>query len=196
MQHYLSHIDPLTKRIISTCYPKYTGRKVRISTNIPERLDSYWDEGSIRYYSFYQLSTGKCQDVHSNHPFFEKNQPSVLKSLPRDIIIVMHQIFCGKDMGITIYANQEDLTPLLPSGYDSELTREEKIVLIATRSYKSSYAGVSNYRFYEANRQTGITSVQWETAKSNLINKGLLDKRGSITANGRNIAGWKQLHQI
>jgi len=86
--------------------------------------------------------------------------------------------------GITIYANKEDIVPLLPE--PQELTEDEITVLLYTRSLKSSYAGIKNYRFYEAHNRTGITSEQWEKAKENCIRKRLLRKNGSITPKGRN----------
>ena len=85
---------------------------------------------------------------------------------------------------ITIYLNQEDLAPLLPS--KQEITEDEKIVLHYTKSLKSTYAGIKNYRFYEANREKGITLERWDRAKNNLISRELLNKRGAITDEGRN----------
>lgn len=196
MEHYLAKIDEGTRNIISSCFPEYIGKKVKISTDIPNTLESYWVEGSKNFFVFYKLSNGKAAEVHSNHPFFESNQPNKLKILPPGYLIVMHHIFCGKDMGITIYANQEDITPMIPQNTENTLTREEKIVLIATRSFKNSYAGISDNRFREARRVTGIKKEDWEKAKTNLLKKGYLDKKGAITAGGKNIIGWKQLHQI
>jgi hypothetical protein len=68
----------------------------------------------------------------------------------------------------------------------TELTEDEEIVLVATRSLKASYGGVSNYRLSEARRYTGIDLHRWETAKAMLIAKKLLNKAGAITVEGRN----------
>jgi len=176
--------DPYVDRIIKRCYPDYKGRKIVISTMIPNQLESYWDGGSRTFYTFYELATEKLLNIGSNHPFFEKDKPRLIEKLPRGIIIVAHTIFCGKDMGITIYANKEDIVPLLPE--PQELTENEITVLLYTRSLKSSYAGIKNYRFYEAHNRTEITIEEWEKAKENCIRKRLLRKNGSITPKGRN----------
>jgi len=133
------------------------------------------------------LSTGKVLDVDSNHPFFEAGKPRDLEELPPGIVIVKHSIFCGKDTGITIYANANDLTPMLPE--KTELTPHEKTVLEYTKSYKPSYAGIKNFRWHEANRDTKISLNEWETAKTKLIERKLLNKRGAITPAGRNALG-------
>ncbi|MGW8177472.1 MAG: hypothetical protein ACWGQW_01560 [bacterium] len=185
--HWIDKPDETIRKIIAATFPSYRGKKIKLSTDVPSRLDSYWDGGSRDYFGFYQLSTGTTYDVDSNHPFFESNRPRHLEKLPPGIVLVKHSIFCGKDMGITIYANNDDLTPMLPPKV--ELTPHEKIVLEYTRSYKASYAGVSNYRFVEAKRSTGIKLDEWEAAKALLIEKKLLNKRGAITPAGRNAIG-------
>ena len=70
------------------------------------------------------------------------------------------------------------------------------MVFIAPRSYKSSYAGVSNYRYIEALRETGISAEDWERSKAECQQMGLLDKRGAITVEGRNVVGQTQLYEL
>lgn len=185
--HHIEKPDATVRKIVNATFPSYKGRKFKLSTDIPSRLNSYWNGGSRDYFSFYELSTGKVLDVGSNHPFFEAGKPRDLEELPPGIVIVKHSIFCGKDMGITIYANASDLAPMIPP--KAELTPHEKVVLKYTRSLKSSYAGIKNYRFHEAKRKTGIKLDEWEAAKAALIEKKLLNKRGAITAAGRNAIG-------
>jgi hypothetical protein len=182
--HWIDKPDETIRKIVNATFPSYKGRKFQLSTDIPTRLDSYWSGGSRSFYSFYELNTGKVLDVGSNHPFFEAGKPRELETLPPGIVIVKHSIFCGKDMGITIYANSGDLAPMLPPKV--ELTQNEKIVLEYTRSLKSSYAGIKNYRFHEAKREKGICLEEWEAAKAALIERKLLNKRGAITPAGRN----------
>jgi len=182
--HWIEKPDGTIRKIIIATFPGYRGKKFKLSTSIPSRLDSYWDGGSKDYFSFYELSTGKVLDVGSNHPLFESGKPCKLESLPPGIVIVKHCFFCGKDMGITIYANTGDLTPMLPPKVD--LTPHEKIVLEYTRSYKSSYGGVKNYRWHQAHDHHGILLNEWENAKAILIERKLLNKRGAITPSGRN----------
>lgn len=42
------------------------------------------------------------------------SEPFRVKDLPLNNIIVEHCIFCGKDLGIIIYVNPNNLTKLLP----------------------------------------------------------------------------------
>ncbi len=100
----------------------------------------------------------------------------------------------GKDHGITIYVNPENISKMLPPA--EETPWEEKVVLSATRSLKSSYGGIKDYRFYEASRETGITKPEWDKAKESLINKGMLNKSGAITDKGRNVIGNVDLYQL
>jgi len=187
MDYHIDKPDETIQKIVKATYPDYRGRKFRLSTSIPSRLDSYWSGGSRSYYAFYELATGKTFSVSSNHPLFEKHNPRDLDGLPDGIVLVKHSIFCGKDMGITIYANPAQLTPLLPP--KQEVSENERIVLYYTRSLKSSYAGIKNYRFHEAHREKGISQEDWDSAKQSLIGRKLLNKAGAITPAGRNALG-------
>jgi len=185
MIYYISKTDPLIKEIIRRTFPDYKGRKIRISTDIPTRLDSYWDGGSRDYYAFCSLDEKKAFSVSSNHPFYESENPTVLKRLPERILLVRHAIFCGQDLGITIFANASDMTKFLPEN-ENNLSEDEKTVLEFTSGLKSSYAGISNYRFKEAKECRGITLERWDAAKASLIQKKLLNKAGAINPDGRN----------
>lgn len=172
--------------ILEVAFPENKSRTVRLELfKAPMRVDSYWDGGSKNTYVFVDLATKEqIHKVHTNHPFFEANQPNEVRDLPQNVAIVEHHIFCGKDMGFTIYLNAINLTPLLPQ--KTELSNDEKIVLVYTAQLKSSYAGISNYRFHEAHDDIGITEEQWNAAKNICMDKKLLDKRGAITIEGRN----------
>jgi hypothetical protein len=120
-------------------------------------------------------------DEYGN-PFIRAEVPTVALEAGR--AIVCHKVFCGKDMGLTIYVHPSNLAKLLPKPV--ELTGHEQTVLSYTASLKSSYGGISNYRFHEAHQRTGIILAEWDAAKQSLISKRLLNKRGAITTQGRN----------
>lgn len=185
--YHIDKPDGMIRKVVAAAFPNYTGRKFKLCTDIPKNLTSYWSGGSRDYYCFYELATGKILEVESNHPFFEADRPCRLEKLPAGILVVKHSISMGKDMGITIYANSSDLSPMLPAKTD--INEDERIVLSYTRAYKSSYAGIKNYRFHEAKEKTGITWERWEQAKIVLISKKLLNARGAITPAGRNALG-------
>ena len=65
------------------------------------------------------------------------------------------------------------------------LSQAEKIVLCATPFLKSSWGGFPNLRYREAHSKTGITRIEWDTAVDSLQEKGLLDKRKSLTVEGK-----------
>jgi len=85
---------------------------------------------------------------------------------------------------VTVYAHPADITKSIEE--KASLSKDELIVLVATRSLKSSYAGISNYRFHSASGQLGITLDRWNAAKESCISKGLLNKAGAITTAGKN----------
>lgn len=190
--YHVDKPDATIKKIISETFPSYTGRTIKIAPFSPMNMNSNWDGGTRYYFKIYSLDDGRILDIPENHPFWTgKNYR--LDKLPPRFVIVEHCIFCGKDHGITIIANPEDLAPMLPKSDD--ITQDERIVLTFTKCYKASYGGVSNLRYKEARRVHQISSEAWETAKTALIARGLLDKRGAITANGRNsIAGNEAKH--
>jgi len=183
MTYQIEKLDATTKKIISICYPEYKGKKVYLSTNIPKQLNSYWDGGSKEYYVFYELSTGKTFPVNSNHPMFERNNERDLEKLPDGIIIVNKRSFQGKEIGITLYANEKDFAPMLPQ--PEPLTEVEEIVLASTCK-KNSYAGETDLRFKSANRQFKMHRFEWDKAQENLIKRGLLRKNKSLSPKGRN----------
>lgn len=184
MRHYIDKPDTTIQKIVRATFPNYRGKKFCISDSPPSRLNSYWDGGSRDYYAFYHLDTGKTYGIGSNHPCFEANNPRELETLPERIVVVEHSILQGKDMGITIYANKIDMTPMLPP--KQEYSEHEITVLFYTSALKNSYGGETNIRFTKASRTTGITQDEWNTAKQSCIIKGLLKKNGGITPNGRN----------
>ena len=107
--------DPSVVALCKKAFPAYNGRKFRWSTSIPTSLDSYWEGGSRDSYAFVNLKTKEVAAVQSNHPFFEKDKPRFLSALPLGFGIVQHSIFCGKDMGMTLYINAQDIWPALPA---------------------------------------------------------------------------------
>jgi hypothetical protein len=188
--------DETVKRIAGAAFPDYRGRTFRIRpVTGPIDVRSYWDGGSRSYFVFVRLADMRAsREVPAQSAFDPPLAGAESVPLPAGVVCVEHQIFCGKDMGIVIHARPDDLTPMLPP--KDELTREEKIVLVATRSLKSSYGGIPNFRKHEAMQQTGIAGAAYDTAKQALIAKGCLNAAGAITNRGRNAIGMADLYQF
>lgn len=185
MVHYIDKVTPEIRRMVDCCFPDYCGKKFKVSTDIPRKLDSYWDGGSKTSFAFYDPATGTKIPVANNHPFFERQNPNELPELPKGIILVAHSIFCGKDMGITFYVNASDIPAYLETP-KTEVSPDMKIVLGFTARLKSSYGGISNYRFHEAHKKYQISKEDWDFAKESAIQQGFLTKGGGITPAGRN----------
>lgn len=83
-----------------------------------------------------------------------------------------------------------------------EVTAAERIVLIATKRFKPSYAGRDRFQMAREEATEGrawitghipgerfITRAEWATARQSLIAKGLLTQIGGITMAGRAVLG-------
>lgn len=154
-----------------------------------------WDGGSRDKYSVIRLVDGaEISPISHNAAPWNSERRDVTVQLEPGIAVVEHSMFCGKDMGLTFYVHPSNAAALLPAP-SGELTPHEKPVLIATRSFKSSYAGRDRYDMMRDDYRCARTvqgdasypsREQWEAAKTSLIGKGLLNKAGAITVAGRN----------
>lgn len=185
--------SPEVLQIARAAFPDYNGSKFAICDFTgPMRLDSNWEGGSRDYYVVLDLATMRHAVIPENGtPFSNGGKIERISELPLNWAVVEHTYFCGKDLGIRIYVRPENLAKWLPApSATTELTRDQLIVLVATRSLKS-FA-----RFDEAHADTGISRLNYDQAKAELIAKGLLKSNGAITDEGRNIAGDKQLYSF
>jgi hypothetical protein len=185
---------PEVKQIARVAFPDYNGNKFKVELfRGPMNLSSYWDGGSRDYYAIVNMSTMRSEPIPqggSGHG----DVPYRMTTLPDSFAVVEHTFYMGKDLGITIYVNQENMSKMLPQG--QEISWAEKVVLSATRSLKSSYGGVKDYRFQEALRNTGITKQEWDIAKQSLIQKRMLNAAGAITNDGKNAIGRTELYSL
>lgn len=169
--------------VILNCYPEYNGQKFRLLGTDSYTISNYWNEGSRNYCKIVNLSTGEVQSpVHeTSNPFLKVSHSSF--EIPNNFAVVEHAIISGKDAGLFIYVNQNNLTKLLPNDQSIILTDDEKLCLEATKKYKSVYAGVTR------RQQVGMSPLRWDTAQSSLIEKKLLKKNGALTVEGKNYHG-------
>lgn len=183
---YTNHPD--VKRIATAAYPNYTGRKFSIEvSNRPIDVCSSWEGGSKDYFVFLRLDNLKTWEMPQQSMYDAKVEGADRVSLVAGMVCVEHSIFCGKDMGITIYVHPDNAPRFIEN--KPEVSIEEKIVLVFTRSYKNTYGGQTNIRYREAVRNTGISLSKWVEAIATLQEKGMLNKAGSITNEGKNIIG-------
>lgn len=190
---YIDKPDKTITDIIKRAFPKYNGRKYQICPQDHITLhDVNWSGGTKSHYVFLRLHDSQILPVPDHMSPWNSNNPEG-KTFPLSdgIICIEHSHFCGHDTGIRIYAHPDIITPFLPVS-DSTISRDMEIVLVFTSSYKNTYAGRSNIRYQEAFRVSKITQVDWDTAKSQCMEKGYLSKNNAITPSGRNIVVDKQ----
>lgn len=197
---YVKGTEPWVREIVQACYPDYEGtRDVQIHTraeNEPFKLwNDYWSEGSRSYWAAYSLERHKGIELPSINPLRQLEPQIDPVNLGPDVLMVELKVR-GVFKVPVIHAHPNAIDPrLLP--VRTEITWAEKVVLLTTRSRKSSYAGIKDFRFSEAKRETGITWEEWEAAKSALIERKLLSAIGAITASGRNaVEGLRDLYQL
>ena len=193
---HLERVDGLAAAIVRATYPEYRGRKVAIEvTDSPIDVRSYWEGGSRDYFRFVNLTTMEVASVPQQSAFDRPIQGADQVKLLDGFACVMHSIFCGKDLGITIMIGAANAAPLLPAP-SAELSADQKLVLRYTAGRKSSYAGrdrcqmamddMESDRRFNPSKPAPITREAWNAAKESLIGLGLLNKAGAITASGRN----------
>lgn len=187
---YLTGNEAFVKDIVSKAIPGYTGRKYKLETAESVDVRSYWDGGSRDYFAFVRVTGEGVSEPYQVPQQSAFDRPLAgadsvkLDSVP-GLVCVRHTIFQGKDLGVTLMVHPSMLNAgFLPAKEDAGLSDNERTVLRCTRTYKSSYGGISNYR----QSQSGLSMDAWNAAKDSLIGKGLLDKRGALTVKGRNAA--------
>ena len=187
--------DATIDRIVRATFPGYTGRTITIEAAESVNCASYWDGGSRSYFRFLDLATFTTSGQMPAQSAFDPHVRGLDRvPLAPNLAIVEHSIVCGKDAGITIHVHALTLVGLLPAPVT--LSWADSVVLTYTRSLKPCYAGISNYRYHEAHRETTITAAEWDAAKADLIRRGLLNKAGAITDAGRNAIGWKARYEL
>jgi len=180
---HLKMSDPSVKKIIAASFPELTWTKVH--AEIRENVTfsgTQWDEGNKRDYVIVELATMRAVPV-ADAPFLRRSDFHTQPHKIPDGFVVVAACSIYKYNHFVIYAPASVITPMITQ--KPELTYPEQVVLVATRSLKASYAGISNYRFSQ--NRGRVTAEEWEKAKASLIEKKFLNKAGAITVDGRNV---------
>ena len=192
----LIHLDPAL--VPAQLRQGYSGRafKAKVCETMTVPADAgLWSGGSRDHYRAIEFSTGRTVLLpgQSEAPWGQRQERKV--ELKPGFAVICHTIFCGKDLGLTFYVHPANAAAMLPAP-QAELSPTERLVLIATRSFKSSYMGRDRYEMmrskkcdYVMNPPQLPTREAWDAAKASLIGKGLLNKAGAITVSGRNAIG-------
>lgn len=175
----------------------YKGRRLKLCITEDISInshDAYWSGGSRTTWYVQRLSDGAKLPLldTTHHPMRVRVEDKRMEIKP-GYIIVAHSIFQGEDMGLTFHIHPLNVAPLF-SVPSTNLSIEERFVLTAARTLKSSYNGRSRrdmaldhpFSLGHAFKDLRITKEEYQVAYDSLVEKGLLNKRGAITVEGRN----------
>lgn len=174
---------PEIRQIVNAAFGGYTGRTCKIEIREQVSLSGgYWDGGSKTDYVLVDLATMRAAAPQVNlgaPPGFGGVSSPPLVTLTSAAVIVAHSIFCGKDMGLTIYAAPGTMNPaMLPAPV---------ILSVAEFAVLNAIAGLKSgpYRAETLGRVP-----QCESVIATLIERGFLKRSKvgatSISAAGRN----------
>lgn len=110
----VSRSDRAIRPLILACFPEWKGRKARVCVATHYQMMDYWDGGSRCYVRAYDLATGRIADPNRDALNPYRGQAHANVPIPDGIALVEHQIFCGKDAGITIHVTPASLARVLP----------------------------------------------------------------------------------
>lgn len=188
------HIDrkdlDKVRPIINASFPGYSGQKVKVvAGELTINTTSHWDGGSRNQFVVLNLSTLESKKLGQSGTMFDRNPPLNIP-VSKDLVIVEHSIFRGKDHGLTIYIHPDNINKLMIEDKQEDLTLVEKAVIIATDHLKPSYGGVKDLRKAEILREFRgkIMEEEIDQARLSLIDKEILKKNKSLTTRGKNIA--------
>jgi hypothetical protein len=115
MQNPLKITRKQAKAIIDATFPNYRGNKVSIHfQNQITFSDTNWGGGTKNEYAAV-ASDGRTARMDTPAPWLNAYE-GVTQPIGENVLVVEHTIFCGKDLGITIYANTCHMPKWLEAG--------------------------------------------------------------------------------
>ena len=114
MNHRMKIKKSQARDIIKATFPGYKGRKVKVEfAPTVTFYDTNWGGGSRNSYAAVG-SDGRTAHLGVPAPWANAVEGETV-DVAENVLIVKHTIFCGKDLGITIYANPVHLPKWLPA---------------------------------------------------------------------------------
>ena len=112
------------KPILEKTFPDYKGRKYSIEF-VPTVTfyDTNWGGGTRNVYRFVR-SDGAVGCMNIPAPWINVIEGRTV-DIPVDVLVVKHAVFCGQDLGITIYANPVHMPKWLPEGGKLNVPEDE-----------------------------------------------------------------------
>lgn len=104
--------------LVKLTFPDYRGRKFYLDRRETHHFQNYWDGGSRQYVCAFAVINGHLvvREAANFNPITDSRAHGSFE-IPRNVILVEHSIFCGKDLGITliVHPQSECLPELLPN---------------------------------------------------------------------------------
>ena len=101
------------RKLLRESFPDYKGRKFYLE--FKDRITVYnlnWSGGSKNEYAFFRADNKKAF-VPARPPWDNPFEKQAFDLSP-EVLVVEHCIFCGRDMGITVYAHPKLAARILP----------------------------------------------------------------------------------
>jgi hypothetical protein len=98
--------------IVLGSFPEYRGRKLRICPSEKVTLTQLnWEGGSRSQYRAVTLEGFPIGNTDEYNQVAPWNNPAEGKTfaIPQGVVIVEHVMFCGKDLGLRIWTNPQDM---------------------------------------------------------------------------------------
>ena len=164
----------------------YTGYDLEVKVfSGPRELSSYWSGGTRQMWHVVRLTDRKIMTLPECGGHWCQPDAQKITELPEDFCLV--NVSEGHMKYATIYFNELNLNKYLPAASGS-VPNAVQVVLHYVASRKSSYGGISNYRFHAYKEDGGkMSQEEWDAAKAEGYRLGLLNKAGAITPAGRNL---------
>lgn len=158
--------------------PGFQKKSVAIkSAELVELTGMEWSGGYKTDYVAIHLLEGRYASIHEGRQ----------AKLSPGTAIIAYQ-WAGNNKYVTVFLHRENLASYL-SVEDMRLTDRHLAILYCTRNYRNTYGGQTDLRRREAARAGYFfTPEQWRDEQSKLTKWGFLDRRGSLTTKGRNVA--------
>lgn len=104
--------------IVNGTFPNYKGRKIRVCPSESVTLsDLNWSGGTRSQYRAVTLDgipAGNIDRYNQVAPWLNPVE-GLSVAIPQGIVVVEHTMFCGKDIGLRIWTNPQDMPKLLSS---------------------------------------------------------------------------------
>jgi hypothetical protein len=104
--------------------------------------------------------------------------------------IVASTVQDGREAPLTVYIRPENVRSTWTDLAPDDLTWADKVVLAAIKNYRSAF------RIAEAHNICALGEAEYKLSKQRLMDRGLLDHRGTITLIGLNAIGSTTLHEL